>query len=160
MNISRCFSHPAAAIALLVMAAAPQPERPEGVLQVTTCAVIGDRVFFDIGSTELRPDAMYIIISAVDFYSAYPAEITLQGHTDDHFPEEKGEEVGWLRAEAVRDAFIARGYPFELIHTASYGDKRPAVLGENEDAWSQNRRVVILVENYLIAPPEPYCGDG
>ena len=157
MTLSRCVSHPTVAIAMLILAGAPQPEPPEGELQEASCAVIGDRVFFDIGSTELRPDAMDTIGRAVEYLTIYPAEIVLEGHTDSHFPEEEIPDLGWWRAEFVRDEFIARGYPAEYLHTVSYGNQRPAVLGDNAAAWAQNRRVVFVIKRRLVDPPESTC---
>jgi peptidoglycan-associated lipoprotein len=33
------------------------------------------------------------------------------------------------------------------VATVSFGEERPAVAGEDESAWSQNRRVEILYVN-------------
>ena len=40
---------------------------------------------------------------------------------------------------------MSLGVSSERISTISYGKERPAVVGSNDNAWSQNRRSVTLV---------------
>ena len=45
----------------------------------------------------------------------------------------------WLRASGCSG--------FGRIQTISYGKERPAVVGDDESAWSQNRRAVTVITN-------------
>ena len=49
--------------------------------------------------------------------------------------------LGERRANAVADFLVLQGIPRSRIETVSYGEERPARLGNNEAAWSVNRRV-------------------
>jgi peptidoglycan-associated lipoprotein len=40
---------------------------------------------------------------------------------------------------------VAGGVASSRVSTISYGKDRPASLGSNEQAWSQNRRAVTVV---------------
>ena len=53
--------------------------------------------------------------------------------------------LGERRASAVRDYLVALGIAPNRLATISYGKERPAVLGSNEYAWSQNRRGQFVV---------------
>ena len=55
---------------------------------------------------------------------------------------------------AIRDGRIREGHRVMLqgvgegqLSTVSFGEERPAVAGDDESAWSQNRRVEILYAN-------------
>jgi hypothetical protein len=65
----------------------------------------------------------------------------------DDKPAQKGlsEETIISRANAARDVLVAGGVAPARISTISYGKDRPASLGSNEQAWSQNRRAVTVV---------------
>ena len=39
------------------------------------------------------------------------------------------------------------GASAQQMRTLSYGEERPAALGDNEEAWALNRRVVIVYRN-------------
>ncbi|MBL8834285.1 MAG: peptidoglycan-associated lipoprotein, partial [Rhodospirillales bacterium] len=45
----------------------------------------------------------------------------------------------------ARNFLVSQGIDARRVATISYGKERPAVLGSNEAAWSQNRRAVMQV---------------
>ena len=53
--------------------------------------------------------------------------------------------LGERRANAVKQYLVSKGINANRISTISYGKERPAVLGNNETAWAQNRRAVTVV---------------
>jgi len=68
--------------------------------------------------------------------------ITIVGHTDAKGSEAYNMALGMRRANAVRDYFIAQGYPAELLAPAESRGKR--ALLSNYDPFSvEQRRVVI-----------------
>ena len=56
-------------------------------------------------------------------------------------------QAGERRAVAVKNYLISRGIDHNRIKVISYGKERPAVVGANEAAWSQNRRAVTIVKD-------------
>ena len=52
--------------------------------------------------------------------------------------------LGEKRAQAVKN-YLNGLTIFPAINTISYGKERPAVIGSNDGAWSQNRRSVTKV---------------
>jgi peptidoglycan-associated lipoprotein len=66
-------------------------------------------------------------------------EIQIQGNTDDRGSTEYNMALGQKRAQSLKNYFKANGVE-NSIETISYGKERPAVQGNNEQAWSKNRR--------------------
>ncbi len=101
-------------------------------------------VYFDLDSAALRPDALETIKQFVRWVDDYllDSAFMVEGHTDPRGPADHNLDLGCRRARAVRDALIERGFAAERLGIVSYGEARPAVLGDNEAAWAQNRRAV------------------
>ncbi|MFO7326403.1 MAG: OmpA family protein, partial [Pseudomonadota bacterium] len=55
--------------------------------------------------------------------------------------------LGERRAQTVRRALLLQGVQESQVSTVSYGEERPAALGNDENAWSKNRRVEIVYIN-------------
>jgi peptidoglycan-associated lipoprotein len=71
--------------------------------------------------------------------------VTVEGHCDDRGTREYNLALGERRATAVSRALVALGIQPNRVKTIRYGKERPAVLGDNEAAWAQNRRGVTVI---------------
>ena len=67
------------------------------------------------------------------------------GNCDDRGTEEYNLALGQRRANSSRDYLVARGVAGSRISTISYGKDRPTALGDNEQAWAQNRNAITSV---------------
>lgn len=72
--------------------------------------------------------------------------VRLEGHTDKLGSREYNIALGERRADSVADILMLKGVPQEQISVVSYGKEKPVVLGDSEEARSQNRRVAIVYE--------------
>ena len=107
----------------------------------------GDRVFFDFDSSVVRPDAESTIRDWANWMQSYPdIAVMIEGHCDERGTREYNLALGERRANAVRNVLIALGVDPMRIETISYGKERPAVEGHMEEAWSQNRRGVVILD--------------
>jgi peptidoglycan-associated lipoprotein len=107
---------------------------------------VGDRVFFDFDRSELRPDARETVDRLAVWLAANPSvTMTIEGHADERGTTEYNLALGERRAASVHDYLIALGVSANRLSTISYGEERPAVSGQGEWAWSQNRRDVFVV---------------
>ena len=107
---------------------------------------VGDRIFFDLDSYALRPDAR----SALEKQAAWLQQnrnvtVTIEGHADERGTREYNLALGERRANAVRDYLVALGIDPNRIKTVSYGKERPVDARSTEEAWSRNRRGVMVV---------------
>jgi peptidoglycan-associated lipoprotein len=107
-----------------------------------------DKVKFGFDTSDLSPEAQ----SAVDeFASQLKNEnknvyIEIQGHTDSVGSETYNEELGLLRAEAVRRYLNQKhGFPLHRINVISYGESAAIADNTSRDGRSQNRRVALVV---------------
>jgi peptidoglycan-associated lipoprotein len=71
--------------------------------------------------------------------------IVIEGHCDSRGTDEYNLALGERRAKSIRDYLVNLGLPTKRVSTISYGEERPAVSGENESAWAQNRRGEFVV---------------
>ena len=106
---------------------------------------IGDRVFFGYNSAELDSDAQELLQDQVAWIKQHDVSITIEGHCDERGTREYNLALGEKRAQAVKNYLTSMGIPSGKVTTISYGKERPAVVGSNDGAWSQNRRSVTTV---------------
>ena len=80
------------------------------------------------------------------FKKQYPGvKIQVEGHCDERGSNKYNMALGDKRANAARDYLVSLGIDASRITTLSYGEERPFVEGQTEDAWSQNRRAHFVV---------------
>lgn len=107
---------------------------------------IGDRVFFDFDSYDLRPDARSLVEAWADWLRRYPqVAVAIEGHADERGTREYNLALGDRRATSARNYLIALGIAPNRVSTLSYGKERPAVVGSNDSAWAANRRAMMVV---------------
>jgi len=104
---------------------------------------VGDRVFFGYDKIDLSADARRTLERQAAWLKQYGSvRVVIEGHADERGTREYNLALGERRANAQKDYLVALGIPAARLSTVSYGKERPAVLGSNEAAWSQNRRGV------------------
>ena len=107
---------------------------------------VGDRVFFDYGSVNLRVSARRVLERQADWLNKYSnVSITIEGHADERGPREYSLAIAERRAMAAKDYLVSRGVDPGRVSIISYGKERPNTSGSNEAAWSQNRRGVSII---------------
>lgn len=122
-------------------------EGPRGGSQQDLVVNVGDRVFFGYDQHTLTSEARDTVERQVEWLKRYPdLNITVEGHADERGTREYNLALGERRAQAVRNYMTAMGIDGSRINTISYGKERPAVVGSNAAAWSQNRRGVTVVQ--------------
>ncbi len=102
-------------------------------------------VYFDYNSSELRSDGSSTVRAQADCLRSARGNLRLEGHCDERGTTEYNIALGERRAHAVERFLVSQGVSPGRVNTVSYGEERPAVRGYDEAAWSQNRRVEILL---------------
>lgn len=119
----------------------------EGKLLYET-VLTDDKVKFGFDTSDLSPEAE----SALDEFASQLKNqnagvyIEIQGHTDSVGSEKYNEELGLLRAEAVR-RYLSQKHQFPLhrMNVISYGESAAQADNSTRDGRSQNRRVALVV---------------
>ncbi len=105
-----------------------------------------DTVFFAFDSSSLSAEAQAALDTQVAWLKKHDdVNVIVQGHCDDRGTREYNLALGERRANAVKQYLVSQGIEEGRISTISYGKERPAVLGNNEAAWAQNRRAITVV---------------
>ena len=109
---------------------------------------VGDRVLFELNSSTLNEAAQATLSKESDWLAKYPnVSVELAGNCDDRGTEEFNLALGERRANAAKDFLTAKGVSAARVTTISYGKDRPTALGDDEQAWSQNRNAITTVKS-------------
>jgi outer membrane protein OmpA-like peptidoglycan-associated protein len=107
-----------------------------------------DKVKFAVDTADLSPEGQ----AAIDEFAAQlktenkNVYVEIQGHTDSVGSDKYNEELGLLRAEAVRRYLSqAHKFPLHRINIISYGEAAPVSDNSSREGRSQNRRVALVV---------------
>ena len=104
---------------------------------------IGDRIFFAKNDSVLTKESRYQLDRWIFFLEKnYEDRLVIEGHADDDGSVEQNRSLSEIRAQNVRTYLVAHGIDASRLDIIGYGNRRPAVLSEKEEAKSQNRRVV------------------
>lgn len=107
---------------------------------------VGDRIFFETDSSELTQQAVGTLNKQVQWLQQYSQyTFTLEGHADERGTREYNIALGARRAQTVRDYLASRGINPGRMRTISYGKERPVAVCDDISCWSQNRRVVTVL---------------
>jgi len=108
---------------------------------------LGESVFRP-GKATLEPEAADNLDSVVAFVNADATRpIRIEGHTDDRGGANLNQVLSQRRAEAVRDALVAKGVDASRISAVGRGEDAPIATNDSEQGRARNRRVeVVLLE--------------
>jgi peptidoglycan-associated lipoprotein len=99
-------------------------------------------IYFDFDKSDIKPEFAEIVTTAAHTLTANTTiKLKLEGNTDQRGTREYNIGLGERRAQAVRRALMLQGVSESQLSTVSFGSERPAAEGDDESAWSQNRRV-------------------
>ena len=136
--------------------------------------ILSEGVFFDLGSSEIKPESEVVLNELIDVFSAflrnednakYVDSIVISGHTDSTGREEDNRVLSTDHANSVLNYLLSgknaalSGYA-EYFCAAGYGETRPVASNDTAAGQAQNRRIEIsmilkdetvldIVEQYL-----------
>lgn len=109
---------------------------------------VSDRVFFGYDSAVLSAEAQATLERQAAWLKQNEnVSVTVEGHCDERGTREYNIALGERRAASAKKYLVSMGVKASRVSTISYGKERPAVIGSDESAWSQNRRAVTVVAN-------------
>lgn len=103
-------------------------------------------VFFGYDSSTLDAEGRKILENTSEILLNQPTwVITIEGHCDERGTPEYNLALGERRALAAREYLLEQGLDPERLRTVSYGKEFPFDGGDDEGAWSQNRRAHFVI---------------
>lgn len=110
--------------------------------------IVTDKVLFDTGQAELRPDGRKVIDTIAPILKDVPNFMSIEGHTDD-VPLTAANRSNWElstdRAGAVLRTLVEDGIPASKISASGYADQRPIASNKDDAGRAKNRRVAVVV---------------
>lgn len=98
-------------------------------------------VYFDYDMSNIRDDQKATLEAKLPLLQANPEmRIRIAGNTDNRGSDEYNLALGMKRGAEVKRYLVARGIAESRIDVVSFGEERPAVAADSEDAWGKNRR--------------------
>ncbi len=109
---------------------------------------LSEEVYFDTGKSSIKPESFSMLTEVANVLKDNPdiTKVRIEGHTDSRGSASMNQRLSEARARAVLDYLVDQGVEPERLTSAGYGESRPLVRGNNEAAWSKNRRVDIFIE--------------
>ncbi len=102
-------------------------------------------ILFEYDSSRIQGQFNRALQAHARYLSNHPnVNLRLEGHTDERATREYNVALGERRAESVQKVLVLSGAGGQQLSTLSFGEERPAELGSNEQAYSQNRRVELI----------------
>ena len=136
--------------------------------------ILSEGVFFDLGSSAIKPESEVVLNELIDVFSAFLANpenakyvdsIVISGHTDSTGSDEDNRVLSTDRANSVLGYLLTGkggklGKYAEYFCAAGYGETRPVASNDTAAGQAQNRRIEIsmilkdetvldIVEQYL-----------
>ena len=107
---------------------------------------VGNIVYFTTDSVDLTPDAQNTLRAQAGWLTKYPQyTVTLEGHADERGTREYNLALGAKRSEVIRGFLASQGVNSARMRTMSFGKERPVAVCNDISCWSQNRRVVTVL---------------
>jgi peptidoglycan-associated lipoprotein len=125
----------------------PLPDIASGNYNTDESALAAYKVHFDFDSSVVRASEQGNVEAVASYLKANPNVLGLRvdGHCDERGTEDYNNALGERRALALRDAVIALGVEADRVITQTFGENKPIAVGQDESAYSQNRRGEFIV---------------
>ena len=109
--------------------------------------LVRQTIYFDTNSSKIALDKVKQIKNDIKSSVGKNTKITIvaEGHCDERGSEQYNYKLGKKRAHAVKKILVSSGIKPNKIAIVSYGENKPVDLGHDENAWSKNRRVELVI---------------
>jgi peptidoglycan-associated lipoprotein len=102
-------------------------------------------VNFEYDKSSLSGQAKKILSSNAEWMKSNTKyNIQIEGHSDSRGSIEYNLSLGERRAQSVKNYMVGLGIPTSRLTVISYGEEKPLMQGETEDAYGKNRRANFL----------------
>ena len=99
-------------------------------------------IYFDFDQAGVSPSMTDTLIKNADYLNSIPnTNVIIEGNSDERGTNEYNLALGERRAINTQQYLINLGVDPARMRTVSFGEEKPLFLGQDEDAYSHNRRV-------------------
>ncbi|MFK7927259.1 MAG: OmpA family protein [Myxococcota bacterium] len=106
-----------------------------------------DSVYFNLGKDSIKPVSYGLLDEVAETLVAHPelTKIRVEGHTDSRGSASSNLALSKRRAASVMAYLVGKGVSADRLESEGFGETKPVKQGNNEAAWSANRRVDFFV---------------
>jgi peptidoglycan-associated lipoprotein len=102
-------------------------------------------IYYDLDQFDIKDEYRGIVEAHAKYLRENPAaRVLVQGNTDERGSREYNVGLGQRRSDGVKKMMVLLGARDNQIESVSLGEEKPQAEGNNEGAWSKNRRSDIL----------------
>ena len=102
-------------------------------------------IYFAFDNSTIETSYEEMLAAHAAYLSKNPnLDVKIEGHADERGTPEYNIALGERRAMAVSRYLQASGVEAGQISIVSYGEEKPEILGQSEDAYAKNRRAVLV----------------
>ncbi|EJL6759606.1 peptidoglycan-associated lipoprotein Pal [Vibrio cholerae] len=102
-------------------------------------------IYFAFDNATIASDYEAMLAAHAAYLVKNPSlRVTIEGHADERGTPEYNIALGERRAQAVAKYLEALGVQAGQLSIVSYGEEKPLVLGQSEEAYAKNRRAVLV----------------
>jgi peptidoglycan-associated lipoprotein len=107
-----------------------------------------ETIYFDFDKSDLRQDARNTLTKNAEILlkSKQATKIKIEGHCDERGSAEYNLALGERRAKSALQYLVTLGVQPDRLSIISYGKEKPAVQGNDEEAWAKNRRDEFVID--------------
>lgn len=103
-------------------------------------------VYFEFDSSTVRDEMKLVLDNNIEWLKKrHDVKVELQGHADEKGTNEYNIALGERRAHTIKKYLVDSGINEAILSTISYGEEKPADLGQTEEALAKNRRVEFVI---------------
>ncbi len=104
-------------------------------------------IFYDLDQYDVKEQFRELVEAHARFLRDNPGrKMLIQGNTDERGSREYNVGLGQRRSDGVKRMMLLLGAREDQIESVSLGEEKPRAEGNDEQAWSQNRRSDILYQ--------------
>lgn len=106
-----------------------------------------ENLYFETGSSELRPGSDAQLLNLVEILEAYPSmRIKLGGYTDNSGNEQSNLKLSNLRAQTAKLKLLELGIAGDRVEAEGYGAQYPVcAANDTDECMAKNRRIDVRV---------------
>lgn len=118
-----------------------QTQQPKQAPSITELQSALQKIYFDFDSATLSESSRNTLAKNTAVLTKEgTSKIRIEGNCDERGSTEYNLALGERRAKAAQQYLITMGVKPERLSIISFGKEKPAVQGNDETAWSKNRR--------------------
>ncbi|MDD2732870.1 MAG: peptidoglycan-associated lipoprotein Pal [Desulfuromonadaceae bacterium] len=131
----------------VVPSTTPSARAQQSVKAAATDAVF-DKIYFDFDNSDLSKSSRDTLTQSAEILmkDKKTVKVRIEGNCDERGSAEYNLALGERRAKAAAKYLITLGVQPERLSVLSYGKEKPAAQGNDEAAWSKNRRDEFVIQ--------------